>query len=280
MISVIIPVYNEEQAVEETVRHVKRVMDSTRKTYEIIAVNDGSTDRSLEILKRMSFEKIINNPYNLGYGASIKKALVAAEHEWILILDADGTYPIQDIPKLLLYTGYDMVVGARTKNPHIPLFRIPAKKILTALARFLTGKNIPDLNSGLRLFRKGIAMKFFNLFPQGFSFTTTLTIACLTNEYTVKFVPIRYFRRKGVSSVKPFRDFKNFCMLIIRLMTYFRPMRMFGLVSADLILGAWLVFAYPFFILHKLMDISVIVLIVAALQIFLFGALAELTIRK
>ena len=255
-------------------------MDSTRKKYEIIAVNDGSTDRSLEILKKMSFVKIINNPYNLGYGAAIKKAILKAEYEWIFILDADGTYPVQDISKLLLYTDYDMVVGARTKNPHIPLFRVPAKKCLTAVARFLTNKQIPDLNSGFRLFRKEIAMRFFHLFPQGFSFTTTLTIACLTNGYTVKFVPVRYFKRKGVSSIKPFRDFKNFCMLIIRLMTYFKPMKMFSLVSAMLILAAGIVFGYSFFALHKLMDISVIVLLVASLQIFLFGALAELTIRK
>lgn len=281
MISIIIPIYNEENTVEATLRNIKKVMDTTKKKYEIIAINDGSTDNSLLTLKKLHFIKLINNPYNIGYGASIKTGIKASKYNWILIIDADGTYPVHEIPKLLHYTqNYDMVVGARTKKPYIPLMRRPAKKFLTLLANYLSGKRIPDLNSGFRVFKKTIAMEFFHLFPSGFSFTTTITLACLTNDYTVKFIPIEYYKRKGKSSIKPFKDFKNFVFLIIRLITYFKPMKMFSLISIILFIAAIFIFLYSFLILHKLMDISVIVLFVASLQIFLFGALAELSLKK
>jgi len=279
-LSIIIPVYNEESAVSETIRQIKAVMNSLNYKYEIIAVDDGSKDKSREILEKQKNIKLIKHPYNLGYGASLKSGIKVATYDWLLITDADATYPIKDIPKLLKYVpGYDMVVGARIgKKRKIPLLRIPAKIILTAIVNFLIERKIPDLNSGFRVFRKDVALEFFHLFPSKFSFTTTLTLAYLTNDYTVKYIPIDYYKRKGKSTIKP-NDFVNFFTLITRVITYFKPFRIFFLISVFLFFIAFLVFLYTKIILDQVMDITVIIILIASLQIFLFGLIAELVIK-
>jgi len=160
--SVVIPVYNEERAVTETLDRIKKVMKPYNS--EIIAVNDGSRDKSGEILKKTKGIKVIHHPYNLGYGTSLKDGIKQAKGEYIIITDSDGTYPIEDIPKLIkLSKHFDMVVGSRTgKHVHDVALRKPAKWILKKFAKFLTGRNIPDINSGLRIFRKDMAMEFFH----------------------------------------------------------------------------------------------------------------------
>src|SRR3989344_9297655 len=130
MISIVVPVYNEENAIKDTLERLKKIGPKLG-TFEIIAVNDGSTDKTLSILKNISGIKVVNSPYNLGYGASLKKGIREAQGDWIAITDADGTYPIEDLPALNQYIPeYDMVVGSRTgKNVHVPFFRKPAKWI-------------------------------------------------------------------------------------------------------------------------------------------------------
>src|SRR3989338_3336802 len=137
-ISVVLPVYNEEGSIKEVVQQLKKVMLSTKLEHEVIVVNDGSTDSTRKILEKEKGIILINNPYNLGYSASLKKGIKAAKFPWILMLDADGTYPIEKIPNLVKHMGnYDMVVGARIgKNVHIPFIRRPAKFILTKMAEF------------------------------------------------------------------------------------------------------------------------------------------------
>ncbi len=229
IISVVIPVYNEERSVEETIKKAKFFLNKNRVAYEIIVVNDGSKDLSREILENIDDIKLINHPYNQGYGASLKTGIKASKGKYILITDADGTYTIENIPRLLKYAGkYDMVVGARTgKKVYIPLSRRPAKFILSTLANFLSKKYIPDLNSGFRIFKKELALRFFHLFPSNFSFTTTITLAALTNDYTVKYIKIDYRKRKGKSSIKPIHDFLNFSSLIFRISIYFNPLKIF-----------------------------------------------------
>ena len=278
MISIIVPAYNEEKAISETIKEIKKAMDYYE--YEIIVINDCSKDKTGAILTEVKGIRVINHPYNLGYGSSIKSGIKIAKGDWIFITDADGTYPIRDMPKLIPYIkNYDMVVGSRTKKQvRIPLLRKPAKILLNILARFLTGKKIPDLNSGLRIFKKSIALEFFHLFPSKFSFTTTITLACLTNDYTVKYIPIEYYKRKGKSSIKAV-DFVNFLTLITRIITYFKPFKVFFLFSAILFFIAILVFLYTGIVLNKIMDITVIVLLIASLQIFLWGLIAELIVK-
>lgn len=282
-ITIVVPVYNEEQSISSTLKQIKGVMDDTRTEYEIIAVNDGSSDISKGILEKEDGIKLINNAYNLGYGASLKKGIKAASNPWILIIDADGTYPVKDIPLLLNYMGtYDMVVGSRTgENVYVPFMRKPAKLILTKLAEFLTGKKIPDLNSGMRLFKKDIAMEFFHLFPEGFSFTTTITLACLTKGYTVKFVPINYLRRKGKSAIHPITDFINFIKIIFKIVLYFEPLKFFlwpGFIL--LLIGAVYGFYQVFTTFPRDLGQFPIMLFLAGLQIAFLGLIAELVTKN
>ena len=277
-ISLIIPVYNEEEAVKETLDKAKQVMASLELPFEIIVVNDASKDKSREILSKEEGIKLINNPYNLGYGASLKKGIRESSGNWIIITDADGTYPIAEIPKFVELAGdYDMVVGARSEDQD-HFGRRPAKWVLKKIAGFLAGRKIPDLNSGMRIFRKSIALEFYHLFPSRFSFTSTITLACLANDYTVKFLPIPYYKRKGSSDIRP-RHFFDFITLIIKLFVYFKPLKMlspFALVS--LVLGVSK--GIRDIIVEGYIGTLASLLIIFAFQIFLLALISEVIIRK
>lgn len=277
--SIIIPVLNEEKAIAETIEKVKQAM--TGSVSEIIVVNDGSTDKTGEILNQFNGLRVINHPYSLGYGASIKDGIKIAKYDWIVITDADGTYPIEDLPKLIKYTDtYDMVVGSRTgEKVKVPFFRRPAKKIITILANFLTGKKILDLNSGLRIFKKSIAIQFSHLFPSGFSLTTTLTLACLTNDFTVKYVPINYHKRQGKSSIRPLRDFFGFLSLVVRIIMYFNPLKFFLIPGIAIMTLGILAGIYTLAIQGNITD-TTIILTVTGLQIIFIGLIADLIVRS
>lgn len=276
--SVVIPAYNEEVSIADTVRRAKKAC----KNAEIIVVNDGSTDRTKAILNKLKGIHAINQPYNLGYGVSLKKGIREAKGEWIIITDADGTYPVEDIPKLLKHLPqYDMVVGSRTgKTVHVPFMRKPAKWFITKLANFLSGQKIPDLNSGLRVFNKAKALEFINLYPSGFSFTTTITLAFFTKDYTVKYVPINYYKRKGKSSIRPLRDFIGFTTLIFRIIMYFKPVRFFLIPGILLILAGVIYGAYQIqYLATGLGDVPLLLLIIGA-QTILMGFLADVVAKK
>ena len=173
-----------------------------------------------------------------------------------------------------------MVIGARTgKKVQVPLLRRPAKLMLKILARIVTGMNIPDLNSGLRVFKKDMAMKFWNLFPQGFSFTTTLTIAALVNYYNVKFTPINYYKRKGKSSINPIKDFVNFNFLIFRVAMYFAPLKFFSPASLVLFLVGLIKGVIDFSNTGKI-GIFAALAVLFSIQIFFFGLLADLVNKR
>ena len=236
-VSVLIPAFNEEESIAATVAAIRQ-FDQYVQALEIIVINDGSSDRTGEIARGLPVT-LLEHETNLGYGAGLKNGLRHAKHDYILIADADGTYPLEDIPRLLAEAEENaMVVGARTGAiVQVPTLRKPAKWIITRLAEYLSNRKIPDLNSGFRIFRRDVAMRFIELYPDGFSFTTTITLAMLTNHYAVKFIPINYHRRVGKSSIKPLRDFTNFTILIIRICAYFKPLNVFVPPALFLILA-------------------------------------------
>ncbi len=280
-LSVIIPVYNEEESIKNTLKDLKNVMKDSKIKYEILVVDDGSTDNTAKMVKGDGIN-LIKHPQNMGYGAALKTGIRNAKGGLILITDADGTYPAKDIPKLIEYADkYDMVIGARTgKNVKIPLHRRPAKWLLSKLANFLSGTRIPDLNSGIRVFRKKDIENFFRIIPSGFSFTTTITLAYLVNNYSVGFVPIDYLKREGKSKIRPIRDSVNFFSLIIKTITYFNPLKIFIPISILIFIAALFIFLYSFFITGRLMDVTIIVLVVASIQIALFGLFADLIVKR
>lgn len=280
-ISIIIPVYNEEYSIERTIAKIKEVVGKLNIVYEIIVINDGSTDNSKYILDKIKDIRLINYNCNRGYGASLKTGLDNARYNLILITDADNTYPLEDIPKLIKkIEGYDMVIGIRSNLENISISRKIAKKIITCLANYLSRKNIYDINSGFRIFKKDIALKYKNLYPDGFSFTTTITMAFLTSGYGIGYIPIKYFQRKGKSKIKPFKDFMGFIYLILKVMTYFNPLRMFSLISFVMFLTGVIVLVYSLFFLERVLDITVTIILLISIQVFLYGLLADLILNE
>jgi len=278
-ISVIVPCYNEKVSVLANTLSRLQSTFSKLKTlkYEIVVVNDGSKyDYSSLASKRI---RIINHRKNRGYGASLKTGISNSSYSWIGITDADGTYPVEEFPKLIRYVNsYDVVIGKRNRKG-IPLIRRFPKAVLRSFASFLANKPIPDLNSGMRIFKKEIAMKFWHLYPEGFSFTSTLTMGCLTNNIDVKFTPINYFKRKGKSHIKPIKDTIRFFSLVLRLTVYFSPLRFF--VPMGLTFGILA-------ILRGIRDIYIqnhfgglcLVLFFLSIQTFFFGLIADLIIKN
>ncbi len=284
-VTVIVPCYNEQDMIAATIRKLTDVMRATHRPYEIIAVDDGSQDATAAELSSCAYEphlKVLRNDTNRGYGFSLKRAVAEAQYETVVIIDADGTYPVPAIGTLLAaMDGADMVVAARVgERVHVPLARRPAKWALRRLAAYLTQTNIPDLNSGLRVMKRSLIRKFLPLLPDGFSFTTTITLALLTHGYVVKYVPINYARRVGRSSIRPVRDTINFLSLIVRTVLYFKPLKIFAPASAALFVLAIAVALVTKLALGQLADVTAVTLVVAALNLLAIGLLADLIDKR
>ncbi|PKN02195.1 MAG: hypothetical protein CVU77_01875 [Elusimicrobia bacterium HGW-Elusimicrobia-1] len=283
MVSIVIPVYNEEATVEKVLREIESAMRQTQFDYEIIIVDDASVDRSKEIIKNCDVKvKLYENSSNRGYGASIKTGIANAIYDLILIVDADGTYPISDIQTLLKESAnHDMVVGSRTGQNVVshPLRKI-AKWFIRKLAILLTGTNIPDLNSGFRVMKKSVAEKFIHLLPDGFSLTSTITVAMLTNKYSVKYIPVDYYSRKGKSKISPINDTLNFIQLIIRMVLYFDPLKIFIPLSLFLVLLATSVFFISWLLFGLIMNVTVGIIMMTAVAVMSIGMLADLIDKR
>lgn len=282
-VSIVIPAYNEEMGINTVLKQLADVMNNSDVKHEVIVVDDGSVDRTATRAEEAGVQ-VVHHPTNRGYGASIKTGIRRARYSVICITDADGTYPLEQVPTLvehLLSRELDMVVGARTgPKVAIPLLRRPAKWAIGRLAQLVAGEKILDLNSGLRVFRRQAALRLFRLLPDGFSFTTTITLAMLNNSYLVEYKPINYHPRVGRSKIRPLRDTLNFIGLVLRIALYFAPLKIFIPLSSLLLI---LAIAWGFFsklVLGELADVSTVVILLAAVQVGILGLLAELMDRR
>lgn len=276
-VSVVVPAFNEEPHVAGQIRTIVGVMERTGWEYEIIVVDDGSTDGTGQAAVSEGV-RVLRNRRNRGYGASLKRGISAARHPWILIIDADGTYPASSIPDLLEQADRsEMVVGARiTAHRKIPLVRRPAKWFLTRLASYLAEEELPDLNSGLRLIRRELVEAYRHLLPAGFSFTTTITLAATCDDHEVTYVPIDYLERKGTSKIRAGHAF-DFLLLVLRIIVFFNPLRVFipiGMVMALLGLGK---FVYDL-TLQNISE-SALLGLLGALVVWSLGLLADQNAR-
>ncbi|BBO16814.1 glycosyltransferase [Candidatus Brocadia pituitae] len=280
--SIIIPTYNEREGISQVIESLQALKQRQGNHWEIIIVDDGSTDGTSEMIRDTQEVVLIKHPSNRGYGAALKTGIRHARYNTIVISDADGTYPVHDIPRLLtLLAKCEMAVGARGNNDaNIPVVRRPAKWLLNKLANYLTNTKIPDLNSGLRAMKKDVVMKFIHLLPDGFSFTTTITLAMLTNNYTVEFIPIEYHTRSGRSKIRPVRDTLNFLQLIIRTVLYFDPLKIFLPISAFFFIASIAVLIVSYLFTPKIMDITTVILFISGVQILAIGMIADLIDKR
>jgi glycosyltransferase involved in cell wall biosynthesis len=276
-VSIIIPAYNEADHVADEIREVERVLDGTGWSFEVLVVDDGSTDGTAEAAATTGV-RVLRRVENRGYGASLKLGVEAAQYEWILITDADGTYPASAIPTLLDHaTRHEMVVGARTgEHVKIPLIRRPAKWFLGWLASYLAAKKLPDINSGLRLMRKSLIQRYTHLLPDGFSFTTTITLAAACNGHPVAYHRINYRPRLGESKIRP-RHAYDFTLLILRTIVFFNPLRVFLPLGGMLALAGIAKFIYD--VTRDNLSESAVLALLGALLIWSVGLLADQNAR-
>ncbi len=284
-VSIIVPAYNEEAALAGDLDGLLDALHATSYDWEIIVVDDGSTDGTAAVGKAYAEANpevsILSHPYNMGGGASRNTGIKASRGDIIAVVDADATYPVKDMPRLIgEMPGFDMVVGARTKEAGtLKVLRVPAKWFIRKLASFMSGRKIPDLNSGMRVMRKDVFLKYMSILPQGHSWVSTITLAMLSSGNPVKYVAIDYYPRKGKSSFHPLKDSANYLSLVFRTITWFNPLRVFiPLFFLFLAVGLGKVIYDIFWLVH--LTSTSVLLILGALQILALGLLADLIAKR
>lgn len=280
LISIVLPSYNEELALERVVSEIRQVMDDLGAKYEILVVDDGSVDKTAEVAKTLPV-RLVRHRRNYGVGRARKTGIIHAHGEIVVMTDADGTYPAKSIPEVLrLLQWNDMVIGARqVEAGTMPLLRSAAKNIIRGLASLISGARIPDLNSGLRAFRRTDAMRFFNILPDSHSWVSTITLAYFANGYDVAFTPIEYYTRIGSSTFHPIKDTWNYLYLIVRTVTFFNPIRFFLPLAFALSIPSAIKVLYDWLILSDVKE-SDIALVVVSVLVATIGMLADLIVSQ
>lgn len=228
-VSIILPAINEAHDIGTVLDRIHRVMEQLAHSYEILLVDDGSVDATAENAAKAG-ARVIQHPYNIGNGAAIKTGIRNARGQVLVMLDADGQHPPEDIPRLLdkLQT-YHMVVGARTQDSETSVHRNLANRIYNWFAGYVSGRKIDDLTSGFRAIYAHIAREFIPLLPNTFSYPTSITLATVRSGYSLTYVPVVTGRRQkhGKSKIKPVRDGARFFLIIFKITTLFSPMKLF-----------------------------------------------------
>lgn len=283
-VSLILPCYNEKNGIAGTLDQLQESLKAMQP-YDLIVVDDGSTDGTAETLRQAVQKhpsiRVITHKRNRGYGAALKTGIRQSASELIVITDADGTYPNQRIPELVAACAdVDMVVGARTADDvTYPLIRKIPKVFLKAYASWIARQDIPDLNSGMRVFRRNVVERFLNILPDGFSFTTTITLAMLTNSFIVRYVPIGYSPRIGKSKIKPIRDTLGFFQLILRTGMYFAPLRVYGPVLVAMFLAFMVSLGFDVLVARDLTE-KTLLLMILFLNSTMFALLADMIDKR
>ncbi len=271
-LTVIMPAYNEEESIGEVINRIRAV----NPNWEIIVVDDCSTDSTKEVAEKAG-AKVVRHTYNLGNGAAVKTGALNAKHEILVFMDADGQHPPEKIPDLLTeYPAYDMAVGTRTEKSKTDLVRNLGNFLLRSAASRISGYDIPDLTCGFRMVKKRCFMQFFDMYPQRYSYPTTITLALLGAGYFVKFVPIDDIsaRKKGASGISSLKDGMRFINIIIRVIMLFHPARIFIPLALVIFGFGFLSALYQLLTRNQIGNFSLLVLQTSFLT-FVFGLLAE-----
>ncbi len=270
-VSIIIPAHNEAQTIGNLILKIRALYPKI----EIIVINDGSTDDTAAVARNAG-ATVYSHPYNIGNGAAIKSGIRIASGDILVFMDGDGQHEPEDIAKLLEYLPeFDMVVGARSKGNHASLGRTVGNTAYNWLASYVAKFRVEDLTSGFRAVKADIAHNLLYLFPNTYSYPTTLTLSVLKNGRTVKYVPVKAkMRRSGKSGISMFKDGVRFFMIIIKICTLYSPFRIFLPVSFITFLTGWFYYLYTFYMGGRFTNMSAL-LFTTSIVIFMMGLVSE-----
>jgi glycosyltransferase involved in cell wall biosynthesis len=288
-VTIVLPCYNEQDHVIDEVERICKAMDNSGKTYELLAVDDCSSDDTLARLReaepRFPNMRVMAFQHNSGSGTVRRIGSQQARGEIVVWTDADMSYPNERIPDLVdvLDTdpSIDQVVGARTSEEGThKMLRVPAKWFIRKIAERLTNSRIPDLNSGLRAFRREVSLPYLRLLPPGFSCVTTITLAFLQNQHDIKYVPTSYAKRAGESKFHFLHDAYRYILQVLRMVMYFDPLKVLmppalWLFVIGVVKGVVDMFRHPFYF-----PASTVLLVVSGIMIGSLALLADLVVRS
>jgi glycosyltransferase involved in cell wall biosynthesis len=291
-VTVVLPCYNEQEHVITELERITAAMASSEyaDSYELLVIDDKSTDNTLAILQqaisRFPHMRLMPFRRNGGSGTARRIGTAEAKGEFVVWTDADMTYPNDRIPEFVRYLEHhrdvDQVVGARTSEEGTHKWaRVPAKWLIRKIAEFLSGTQIPDLNSGLRAFRRDVSLPYLRLLPPGFSCVTTITMAFLSNQHPVDYLPIQYYKRSGQSKFHPLRDAYRYILQVLRMIMYFNPLKvLMPLALWILLIGVlkgliWDQIKHPLYFAT-----NTVLLVVSGLMLASLALLADLIVRS
>lgn len=274
-ISVIIAARNEADGLRGLLPELRRVLDDAGYDWELLVVDDGSTDDTAQIAGAEG-ARVVPHPYPMGNGAAIKSGARVAAGSIIVTMDADGQHRPADVPALVakLDNGYDMAVGARGLDSQAHLARGFGNWLYNRLATYMVNQTVADLSSGFRAVKAAGFREFLHLFPNGFSYPTTVTMAFFRAGYAVAYHPITANKRKGKSHLRPLRDGVRFLLIIFRVATLYSPLKLFVPVSAAFFLLGLGRYVYTYITEHQFTNMSAL-LFVTAVTVFLIGLVSE-----
>jgi glycosyltransferase involved in cell wall biosynthesis len=290
-VSVVLPCFNEQGHVLEELGRISAAMDASEyaDSYELFVIDDKSSDNTLELLRsaQPSYPKMRLMPFSRNGGSGTARRIGSAEARGRIVVwtDADMTYPNERIPEFVRFLDehpdVDQVVGARlTEEGTHKWARVPAKWVIRRIASYLAATEIPDLNSGLRAFRKEVSLPYLRLLPPGFSCVTTITMAFLSNQHAVEYLPIDYAKRSGESKFHPLRDAYRYILQVLRMVMYFNPIKVLmplalWLLGIGVVKGIVDVSIYDF-----RLTTNALLLIITGLLIAAVALLADLIVRS
>lgn len=275
-LSIILPAFNEESVIGLVTKDIQSVLQENQlRTFEILVVDDGSDDNTADIAQKAG-ARVVRHPNNIGNGAAIKTGIRESRGKVLVMLDADGQHSPQDIPRFLEEIGrYDMVVGARIQSSDTAMHRDIGNKIYNTLASYVSDRRIEDLTSGFRAIKRDIAFKFIYLLPNTFSYPTTITLAVLRSGGSLLYIPIETKRRVGISKINLLQDSLRFLIIILRISSYYSPLKIFLPMSALMFLTGFGYGLYKVLFLNARYGPTSAMIMTVSVVVFMVGLVSE-----